>query len=63
MSSDENLGPAWQGFHHIALVTADFDATLRFYGDVLGMEVGRIMMGTDARGVRPDTASSEPVTQ
>jgi catechol 2,3-dioxygenase-like lactoylglutathione lyase family enzyme len=64
MSSAENFGPAWQGFHHIALVTADFDATLRFYGDVLGMEVGRIM-GTDARGgtarhcfVRPgDTVS------
>jgi catechol 2,3-dioxygenase-like lactoylglutathione lyase family enzyme len=48
MSSAENSGPAWQGFHHIALVTADFDATLRFYGDVLGMQVGRIM-GTDAR--------------
>jgi catechol 2,3-dioxygenase-like lactoylglutathione lyase family enzyme len=27
----------------------DLDATLHFYGDVLGMEVGEIM-GTDARG-------------
>ncbi len=33
----------------MALVTADLDATLRFYEDVLGMEAGEIM-GRDARG-------------
>jgi catechol 2,3-dioxygenase-like lactoylglutathione lyase family enzyme len=64
MNPTESLESAWRGFHHIALVTADFDATLRFYGDVLGMQVGRVM-GTDAREgaarhcfIRPgDTAS------
>ena len=40
---------AWQGFHHVAVVTTDLDATMRFYGDVLGMEVGEIM-NLDARG-------------
>jgi catechol 2,3-dioxygenase-like lactoylglutathione lyase family enzyme len=31
--------PAWRGFHHVALVTRDLDATLSFYRDVLGMEI------------------------
>ena len=31
--------PPWSGFHHIALVTRDLDATIRFYHDVLGMEI------------------------
>ena len=31
--------PPWSGFHHIALVTRYLDATIRFYRDVLGMEV------------------------
>jgi len=31
--------PPWSGFHHIALVTRDLDATMRFYREVLGMEV------------------------
>ncbi|CAN5280390.1 hypothetical protein BH18ACT10_BH18ACT10_18840 [soil metagenome] len=44
-----SAGITWQGFHHVALVTADLDATLRFYGDILGMEAGKIM-GQDARG-------------
>ena len=33
------LVPPWSGFHHIALVTRDLDATMRFYRDVLGMEI------------------------
>ena len=33
------IAPPWSGFHHIALVTRDLDATMRFYGDVLGMEI------------------------
>ncbi|GCE46004.1 catechol 2,3-dioxygenase-like lactoylglutathione lyase family enzyme [Thermosporothrix hazakensis] len=32
----------WQGFHHVALYTPDLDATIAFYGDVLGMQVGEI---------------------
>lgn len=34
--------PDWRGFHHIALVTPDLDATIRFYGDILKMHVGEI---------------------
>jgi len=33
----------------VAVVTTDLDATLRFYGDVLGMDVGEFM-NLDARG-------------
>lgn len=29
----------WRGFHHIALVTPDLDATIAFYQEVLGMTV------------------------
>lgn len=55
------MSSKWQGFHHVAVVTADLEATLRFYGEVLGMGVGEIM-GQDARGVRhcfvrPDEAA------
>jgi len=31
--------PPWRGFHHVALVARDLDATISFYRDVLGMEV------------------------
>ena len=33
----------WRGFHHVALVTPDLDATIHFYVDVLGMQAGDIM--------------------
>ncbi len=32
----------WQGFDHVALATPDLEATIRFYRDVLGMQVGEI---------------------
>ena len=28
--------PAWSGINHLALITADMDATVRFYHGVLG---------------------------
>ena len=31
--------PAWRGVNHIALVTPDMDATVRFYAGVLGMSL------------------------
>jgi catechol 2,3-dioxygenase-like lactoylglutathione lyase family enzyme len=40
----------WQGFHHIALVTPDFDGTLAFYRDVLGMQIGQVFPAEPERG-------------
>lgn len=38
--------PAWQGVNHLALVTPDMDATVRFYHGVLGMPlVATVMAG------------------
>jgi catechol 2,3-dioxygenase-like lactoylglutathione lyase family enzyme len=31
--------PPWQGFHPVALVTRDLEATMRFYAEVLAMEI------------------------
>ncbi len=31
--------PLWEGVHHVALVTADMDATMRFWHEVLGAEI------------------------
>lgn len=49
--------PAWRGFHHVALVTRDLDATIGFYRDVLGMEVVFIAPAGELHGrhgaVRP----------
>lgn len=42
--------PSWSGFHHVALVTRDLDATMRFYGDVLGMEVIFVAPAGDLHG-------------
>ncbi len=54
--------PAWQGFHHLALATAELDATICFYGDVLGMQVGDIAPATGRRGrhvfVKPGAGDS-----
>ena len=42
--------PEWRGFHHIALVTPDLDATIEFYCDVLGMKVLFTMPATEING-------------
>jgi catechol 2,3-dioxygenase-like lactoylglutathione lyase family enzyme len=39
-------GPRWRGINHLALVTPDMDATVRFYHGVLGMRlVASVMAG------------------
>jgi catechol 2,3-dioxygenase-like lactoylglutathione lyase family enzyme len=35
----ESVGPRWRGINHLALITADMDATVRFYHGVLGARV------------------------
>lgn len=38
--------PYWRGINHLALITSDMDATVRFYDGVLGMRlVGTTMAG------------------
>lgn len=34
----------WRSFHHVALVSPDLDATVHFYGTVLEMEAGEIVV-------------------
>ena len=50
MSTNSHATPPWQGFHHIALVTPDLDATIAFYRDVLGMKVLFTAPPTDING-------------
>ena len=48
MSDTSITGPRWVGGHHVALTTADLDATVRFYHGLLGMElVGAYGPGSD----------------
>jgi hypothetical protein len=47
---NDEVIPPWRGFHHITLVTADLDATIRFYGGVLGMRVGEVVAATERQG-------------
>jgi catechol 2,3-dioxygenase-like lactoylglutathione lyase family enzyme len=39
MSSELPDAPRWRGINHLALVTPDMDATVRFYAGVLGMRL------------------------
>jgi catechol 2,3-dioxygenase-like lactoylglutathione lyase family enzyme len=54
--------PPWRGFHHIALVTPDLEATISFYQNVLGMHVGEIYPATDRNGrhcfIKPGTSET-----
>lgn len=53
----------WQGFHHVALATPDLNATIQFYQNVLGMQVGEIYgsgIGVNARHcfIKPEGAET-----
>jgi len=41
--------PRWRGVNHLALVTPDMDATVRFYAGVLGMRVVATVMAGPMR--------------
>jgi catechol 2,3-dioxygenase-like lactoylglutathione lyase family enzyme len=41
--------PRWQGVNHLALITPDMDATVRFYDGVLGMRLVATMMAGPMR--------------
>jgi catechol 2,3-dioxygenase-like lactoylglutathione lyase family enzyme len=41
--------PPWQGVNHLALVTPDMDATVRFYHGVLGMRLVATLMAGPMR--------------
>jgi len=48
--AEQSFQLPWCGIHHIALVTADLDATIRFYKEVLGMHVSAIAPSEAGRG-------------
>ncbi|QED49907.1 VOC family protein [Cytobacillus dafuensis] len=41
---------SWRGFHHIALITRNLDETIRFYKNVLAMQVGTVYPAFKKRG-------------
>lgn len=49
-SMNPTATPPWQGFHHVALVTPDLDATKKFYTEVLGMRLVAEFPATDRNG-------------
>jgi Lactoylglutathione lyase and related lyases len=48
--TEQSFQIPWQGIHHIALATADLDATIRFYRDVLGMVCSGVAPSREGRG-------------
>ena len=48
--AEQSFQLPWCGIHHIALVTADLDATIHFYQEVLGMHVSAIAPSEAGKG-------------
>ena len=46
------------GFHHVAIRVRDFDASLKFYTELLGFEIKHLWGEGDSRGVLIDTGRS-----
>ncbi|GCE50993.1 catechol 2,3-dioxygenase-like lactoylglutathione lyase family enzyme [Thermosporothrix hazakensis] len=40
----------WNGIHHIALATANLDATIQFYRDILQMTISAVAPSKEGRG-------------
>src|SRR4029077_10955742 len=53
--------PAWHGVNHLALVTPDMDATVRFYHGVLGMRLVATVMAGPMRHYFFETAPGHTV--
>ena len=53
--------PRWQGINHLALVTPDMDATVRFYVGVLGMRLAATTMAGPMRHYFFETAPGNTV--
>ena len=49
VTDDLPCAPRWQGINHLALVTPDMDATVRFYVGVLGMRLAATTMAGPMR--------------
>lgn len=49
-STFAKTAPAWQGIHHVALVTPNLDATISFYQDVVGMTLLFVAPAGDMHG-------------
>ena len=47
--TDLGESPRWRGINHLALITPDMDATVRFYHGVLGMRVVATLMAGPMR--------------
>lgn len=50
MLNEPAWGLPWRGIHHIALRTADLEATIQFYKEGLGMPVSDIAPSEEGRG-------------
>src|SRR4051794_8180215 len=61
MSADTESRPYWRGINHLALVTADMDATVRFYHGVLGMRLVATLMAGPMRHYFFETAPGNTV--
>jgi catechol 2,3-dioxygenase-like lactoylglutathione lyase family enzyme len=60
-ASTSEAAPRWRGINHLALVTPDMDATVRFYHGVLGMRLVATVMAGPMRHYFFETAPGNTV--
>ena len=60
-ASTSEAEPRWRGINHLALVTPDMDATVRFYHGVLGMRLVATVMAGPMRHYFFETAPGNTV--